>query len=158
MEKKILTSCLLFSLLLPFLTNAHPGRTDSRGCHTCRTNCASWGLSSGEYHCHRSKGLPQPKEPVTSTKNEGGIGSTVPAPEYKTPKTENTNKLIEKSIEEKTPVNNNETNNKPVPAVTKTKSDVKKEAENDNTGAVWFWTTLIGTGTYLIGKKKGKKN
>jgi len=31
---------------------AHPGRTDSSGCHTCRTNCASWGLSYGEYHCH----------------------------------------------------------------------------------------------------------
>jgi len=31
---------------------AHPGRTDSNGCHTCRTNCASWGLRNGEYHCH----------------------------------------------------------------------------------------------------------
>lgn len=34
---------------------AHPGRTDSNGCHTCRTNCESWGLSPGEYHCHNSK-------------------------------------------------------------------------------------------------------
>ena len=31
---------------------AHPGRTDANGCHTCRTNCAKWGLSQGEYHCH----------------------------------------------------------------------------------------------------------
>jgi hypothetical protein len=31
---------------------AHPGRTDSRGCHTCRTNCEAWGLDYGEYHCH----------------------------------------------------------------------------------------------------------
>lgn len=31
---------------------AHPGRTDSRGCHTCRTNCERWGLSYGQYHCH----------------------------------------------------------------------------------------------------------
>ena len=31
---------------------AHPGRTDSRGCHTCRTNCAKYGLRTGEYHCH----------------------------------------------------------------------------------------------------------
>lgn len=30
----------------------HPGRTDSKGCHTCRTNCAKWGLSTGQYHCH----------------------------------------------------------------------------------------------------------
>lgn len=34
--------------------DAHPGRTDSSGCHTCRTNCESWGLSYGEYHCHNS--------------------------------------------------------------------------------------------------------
>ncbi len=31
---------------------AHPGRTDAFGCHTCRTNCPSWGLLYGEYHCH----------------------------------------------------------------------------------------------------------
>jgi hypothetical protein len=31
---------------------AHPGRTNSQGCHRCRTNCAAWGLSYGEYHCH----------------------------------------------------------------------------------------------------------
>lgn len=31
---------------------AHPGRTDSNGCHYCRTNCAKWGLSQGQYHCH----------------------------------------------------------------------------------------------------------
>lgn len=31
---------------------AHPGRTDSNGCHTCRTNCERWGLSYGQYHCH----------------------------------------------------------------------------------------------------------
>lgn len=40
-------------LVLPFRsTYAHPGRTDSSGCHTCKTNCSSWGLSQGEYHCH----------------------------------------------------------------------------------------------------------
>lgn len=33
---------------------AHPGRTDARGCHTCRTNCAKWGLRTGEYHCHNA--------------------------------------------------------------------------------------------------------
>lgn len=31
---------------------AHPGNTDSRGGHTCRTNCPSWGLSYGQYHYH----------------------------------------------------------------------------------------------------------
>lgn len=64
------------------VTFAHPGRTDSVGCHRCRTNCSSWGLSYGEYHCHRSKGLSQPKEPVRSIRDQQ---ITVPAPEYKIP-------------------------------------------------------------------------
>ncbi|MCI9110222.1 MAG: YHYH domain-containing protein [Bacilli bacterium] len=41
---------LFFMGIMPVM--AHPGRTDGSGCHTCRTNCASWGLRSGEYHCH----------------------------------------------------------------------------------------------------------
>jgi len=67
----------------PTAAFAHPGRTDSVGCHTCRTNCPNWGLSYGEYHCHRSKGVPQPKDPVRSIRDQQ---TTVPAPEYKTPK------------------------------------------------------------------------
>jgi hypothetical protein len=69
----------------PTVTFAHPGGTDSSGCHTCRTNCPNWGLSFGEYHCHRSKGVPQPKEPIKSHLNKSGAGYTEPAPEYKTP-------------------------------------------------------------------------
>lgn len=79
------TIFLITILLIPSITLAHPGRTDSSGCHTCRTNCASWGLSTGEYHCHRSKGVPQPEEPIRSIRNENGVGTTVPAPEYKVP-------------------------------------------------------------------------
>lgn len=86
---------ILIILITPSLTFAHPGRTDSSGCHTCRTNCASWGLSTGEYHCHRSKGIEQPKEPVRSIRNEDGIGTTVPAPEYKIP--------VEQTYEKNTP-------------------------------------------------------
>lgn len=67
--------------LSPVFVFAHPGNTDAYGCHTCRTNCSKWGLSQGEYHCHRSKGLEQPKEPVKSS----ATGVTVPAPEYKVP-------------------------------------------------------------------------
>lgn len=74
----------LISLLLPVSVFAHPGRTDSSGCHTCRTNCASWGLGTGEYHCHNAKALPQPVEPIKSTYGENGTGYTTPAPEYKT--------------------------------------------------------------------------
>ncbi len=31
---------------------AHPGRTDFYGGHTCYTNCDYWGYSYGEYHYH----------------------------------------------------------------------------------------------------------
>lgn len=85
---KILFFVLLFYGIVMANTTAqaHPGRTDSSGCHTCRTNCSSWGLSSGEYHCHRAKTTaPQPKEPIKSKFGENGTGSTQPAPEYKSP-------------------------------------------------------------------------
>lgn len=48
--------CILILLLIPISVKAHPGNTDSTGCHTCRTNCEErWGLEYGEYHCHNSK-------------------------------------------------------------------------------------------------------
>jgi hypothetical protein len=40
---------------------------EGKGGHTCRTNCANWGLSTGEYHHHRSKGVPQATEPRKSS-------------------------------------------------------------------------------------------
>lgn len=70
---------LILCLLIPLPTLAHPGRTDAYGCHTCRTNCPSWGLSTGEYHCHNAKALPQPKTPIKSTYGAGGTGYTQPA-------------------------------------------------------------------------------
>lgn len=85
--KKIFIS-FFFVIGIFFLTSntlAHPGNTDSNGCHTCRTNCASWGLSYGEYHCHNSKGKPQPLSPITSTWGNGGTGYTTPAPHYSNP-------------------------------------------------------------------------
>ncbi len=81
--KTILFLGLGMLLLSPAFASAHPGNTDSSGCHTCRTNCPKWGLSTGEYHCHNAKTLPQPKEPVRSIKSDTGRGITVPAPEYK---------------------------------------------------------------------------
>jgi hypothetical protein len=44
-------SLLAFFIFAPSVY-AHPGRTDGSGGHTCRTNCASWGLGTGEYHSH----------------------------------------------------------------------------------------------------------
>lgn len=89
--KKIIPILIISIFIIPNISFAHPGRTDSYGCHTCRTNCSNWGLSTGEYHCHQSKGITQPKEPIKSIRNEDGVGKTVPAPEYKVPKTTTTN-------------------------------------------------------------------
>jgi hypothetical protein len=52
----VMKQTLLLLVLLFFFTvgnvEAHPGRTDASGGHTCRTNCENWGLSYGEYHYH----------------------------------------------------------------------------------------------------------
>ncbi len=85
---RYVVAIIIFSISFgPAVVLAHPGRTDASGCHTCRTNCPNWGLSYGEYHCHRSKGSPQPKEPIKSHLNKNGTGYTEPAPEYKVPAT-----------------------------------------------------------------------
>lgn len=52
----ILLTCFLFAFYLFTWgvtdVQAHPGRTDANGGHTCRTNCEKWGLEYGEYHYH----------------------------------------------------------------------------------------------------------
>lgn len=50
-----LISIVVYSLNFAGVTYAHPWRTDSSGCHTCKTNCAKQGLRYGEYHCHGKK-------------------------------------------------------------------------------------------------------
>ena len=56
MKKKIKRLIMIMIVVLsPLYVEAHPGRTDSNGCHTCRTNCAKWGLRYGQYHCHGRK-------------------------------------------------------------------------------------------------------
>lgn len=56
-EKKIIFIVLIIILLLINCNvYAHPGKTDSNGCHTCRTNCEKWGLRYGQYHCHNGSG------------------------------------------------------------------------------------------------------
>lgn len=47
----IFVVCFMF-LFIPNKVLAHPGRTDSNGGHTCKTNCSKWGLSDDEYHYH----------------------------------------------------------------------------------------------------------
>ena len=53
--KKILSLFLFLVFLVPQVSFAHPGRTDSSGCHTCYTKCSDWGLKNEQYHCHDKK-------------------------------------------------------------------------------------------------------
>ena len=61
----IFTIVLVF---LPFSINAdaHPGKTDADGGHTCHTNCAKWGLKDGQYHYHNADGSVSLTKPSTS--------------------------------------------------------------------------------------------
>lgn len=136
--KKIGIFIILFGIFLySSIALAHPGRTDSLGCHTCRTNCPSWGLSYGEYHCHRAKSyVPQPKEPIRSHRVEGEAGYTEPAPDYKIP--------ISKTKSIISPYTKNSDNKK------------LKENSDDKSEDVLLWALLIGGVGYLVYKiKKG---
>ena len=83
----ILLPILLFFLIFTTTqADAHPGRTAADGCHYCRTNCNSWGGTTyGQRHCHRSKGVPQPYEPIRSHR-DGTFEAWDP---YRTPRYNN---------------------------------------------------------------------
>lgn len=53
------------------IVNAHSGRTDSSGGHTCRTNCSSYGLDYGEYHYHGGSVISTPPPPPQTWSFEG---------------------------------------------------------------------------------------
>lgn len=53
----------LLALFIPMAVSAHSGNTDIYGCHTCYTNCYSYGLTYGQYHCH----TPKPYAPPVPT-------------------------------------------------------------------------------------------
>ncbi|MFA6525616.1 MAG: YHYH domain-containing protein [Patescibacteria group bacterium] len=53
MKKKLLVFLLVLFLASSNVAFAHPGRTDSKGGHVCKTNCAKWGLKDGQYHKHK---------------------------------------------------------------------------------------------------------
>lgn len=67
LQKQNLYVFLIF-ILFSSQAYAHPGRTKADGGHTCKTNCAKWGLSKGEYHYHGKKKSYQKKALSSSTK------------------------------------------------------------------------------------------
>jgi hypothetical protein len=54
MNSKVIYFFIILFIISSNSVSAHPGRTDSSGGHTCRTNCEQWGLDYGEYHFHNS--------------------------------------------------------------------------------------------------------
>ncbi len=155
--KKFIFLVIIVLLFIPSITFSHSGRTDSAGCHTCRTNCTSWGLSTGEYHCHRAKSTaPQPKEPVTSHKVEGGVGYTEPEPEYKTPVTKTAptsiipilkNEVKKEDVSEsKIPIA------QPEPKVAGTKVENNSTNEDGENLLIGILLMVFAGGGYLIAK------
>ncbi|MBO0959885.1 YHYH domain-containing protein [Neobacillus sp. MM2021_6] len=69
MSKKVAIFTLLLTFMFGTFASAHPGRTDSSGGHTCRTNCGNWGLSTGEYHYHNGGGATSSKSSSTSSES-----------------------------------------------------------------------------------------
>lgn len=135
MKEKI-EKCLILIIIIGGLfalsnsTFSHPGRTDASGCHTCRTNCPSWGLSYGEYHCHRAKTLPQPEPPIKSHRGYPE-GYTEPAPEYEQPLSQD----------------------KP-PTSEKYTAEIPKETSD---GSVWGWIIGLGIAGYIFYLFKRRK-
>ena len=111
----------LVCLLIPLNTFAHPGRTDSKGCHKCNadnTNCASWGLNDYEYHCHSGNTYTNSKGQVFNsdgTKISDGNSSTNTPTVPSTPSTPTTPPATEDDTTNNEPVTppstNNNTNN-----------------------------------------------
>ena len=52
MKKFIFISLILSLVLMPGLVLADPGLLDQSGGHICLKDCASYGLSEGQYHYH----------------------------------------------------------------------------------------------------------
>lgn len=81
--KKVLALTMLALLLFSSASYAHPGRTDSNGGHTCRTNCEKWGLEYGEYHYHNGGGSSSSSD--TDSTLTPAPNSAPPAPKEKIP-------------------------------------------------------------------------
>lgn len=74
-----LSSLLALSIVSPAM--AHPGRTDGGGGHYCRTNCADWGFTTGEYHYHNSGGSSSGSSGGSSSSSSGSPSSPAPSNE-----------------------------------------------------------------------------
>lgn len=110
--KKIIFTIIIFVLFAQIIY-AHPGRTDSSGCHTCKSNCSSWGLSYGQYHCHGASSSPTKKKSSTKTLSSLKInGKSIKLSDNMKYTTTNQNlNIVAKASNSKASVNINTPNN-----------------------------------------------
>lgn len=69
------TACIVAMTTFSSISIAHPGRTDSNGGHTCRTNCEKWGLEYGEYHYHNGGSKSSSKKSSSSNSSKSSSSS-----------------------------------------------------------------------------------
>ncbi|GIP53009.1 copper amine oxidase N-terminal domain-containing protein [Paenibacillus vini] len=81
---------LIFSSMS--VISAHPGRTDSKGGHTCKTNCTKWGLEYGEYHYHNGKGSSSKDSSSKSSSSSSSSTKSSTTPKSSTSKKSSTPK------------------------------------------------------------------
>ncbi|GIO84853.1 hypothetical protein J25TS5_17850 [Paenibacillus faecis] len=87
-KRAVLGAMAILFLLSSASVSAHPGRTDAKGGHYCRTNCAKWGLEDGEYHYHnggRSSSQSKSKVPSASSTSKSKKKTTTKTSTRKTP-------------------------------------------------------------------------
>jgi len=77
MKLKIVLYIIVVLFLVVSTVSAHPGRTDSNGGHTCKTNCEKWGLKDGEYHYNNR---PMPVSNPTPTPSPTPTPTPAPTP------------------------------------------------------------------------------
>lgn len=148
--KGVAVLLLAIFLFYPVSTKAHPGRTDSSGCHTCRTNCANWGLNTGEYHCHNESSTPStntaPQQSISVPVSEQIV--TTKAEPVITTKEETKTEEITFDIERKDSVN-----------IKKDQEQVQQEGENGTREITYKITLTDGkeTNREKIGEKVTKE-
>ncbi|MGG3282965.1 copper amine oxidase N-terminal domain-containing protein [Paenibacillus solani] len=85
MKKKMICCTIALLLISSSVVSAHPGRTDARGGHTCRTNCERWGLSYGEYHYHNGGSSSGSKSSASTPKSSQKSKAKATAPKPAAP-------------------------------------------------------------------------
>lgn len=143
-------------IFIPTIASAHPGRTDSKGGHYCRTNCAKWGLKNGEYHYHNGgSGGSKTTKKSTTTKSQSTKKVNTKTQDSKTQKKTDVKKTETKKKEAKktntnTKKTNTNTTTKKTESVTTTSSIILPAKQATGTLRVYYFDVDQGDSTLII--------